>query len=144
MLSLFGHSARRTVRCLHCASPFVVPSSASTLTCPICYERVRVDDVVITGRENHHKIETCGVVVVRKFAHVHADVLSSGTGILVEGEVQARVARTPSLVLGPAAVWTGDVEAQSLSIDPTSTIKGGKFQIKSKPKGKPKPSAKVN
>lgn len=134
MLSLFGHSARRTVRCLHCASPFVVPSSASTLTCPVCYQRVRVDDVVITGRQNHHRIETCGVVVVKKFAHVHADILASGTGILVEGEVQARSARTPSLVLGPQAVWSGDVEAQSLSIDPASTIKGGRFQIRTRAK----------
>jgi cytoskeletal protein CcmA (bactofilin family) len=100
----------------------------------VCYQRVRVDDVVITGRQNHHRIETCGVVVVKKFAHVHADILASGTGILVEGEVQARSARTPSLVLGPQAVWSGDVEAQSLSIDPASTIKGGRFQIRTRAK----------
>jgi hypothetical protein len=140
MVSIFQTATRRTVRCLHCATPFVVPGAATTLTCPVCYKRVRVDDVIITGRQSHHRLETCGVVVVKKFASVHADLLASGTGIVVEGEVHTRAAKAPSIVMGPEAVWNGDLEAHTLTIDPASTIKGGKFSVKP-PREQPNASA---
>ncbi len=130
MISLFGPTARRTVRCLHCASPFVVPGTATTLTCPVCYQRVRVDDVILSGREIHHKVETCGVIVVKRGAKVSADTLSSGTGILVEGEVRTRVSKSPSIVIGPEAAWHGDLTTNQLTIEPGGTVLGGKFNIK--------------
>lgn len=133
MVSFFGTAARRTVRCLYCASPFVVPGTATTLTCPVCYKRVRVDDVVLSGRQNHHKVETCGVIVVKRGAKVTADTLSSGTGILVEGEVRTRVSYAPSIVIGPEAAWHGDLQTDQLTIEPGGTILGGKFNVKPPP-----------
>jgi cytoskeletal protein CcmA (bactofilin family) len=130
MLNFFGLSSRRTVRCMHCSSPFVVPGSATTLTCPVCYKRVRVDDVILSGRENHHRLETCGVIVVKRGAKVTADTLASGTGILVEGEVRTRTSQAPSIVIGPEAAWHGDLHTHQLTIEPGGVILGGKFNVK--------------
>ena len=130
MVPFFSPSARRTVRCLHCARAFVVPDSATTLTCPLCYKRVRVDDVILSGRQGHHKVETCGVIVIKPGARVTADTLSSGTGIMVEGEVRTRVSSAPSVVIGPEAVWLGDLRTDQLTIEPGGTVLGGRFDVK--------------
>ncbi len=127
---LFSLHANRTVRCVHCAGSFVVPGAAQVLTCPLCYKRVRVDDVVVTGSQIHGRVETCGSVVVRRGGKFNVEVLKAGMGLLVEGEVRTGQAAAPMVVMGPDAVWCGDLQTAKLDLHPQARIVGGKFKIR--------------
>lgn len=127
---LFSLNADRTVRCVHCAGPFVVPGAAQVLTCPLCYKRVRVDDVVVTGSQIHGRVETCGSVVIRRGGRFHVEVLKAGMGLLVEGEVRTGHAVAPMVVMGPEAVWRGDLQTAKLDLHPQSRIVAGRFRIR--------------
>lgn len=136
LLSWFTHGAlfplrlRRQVRCVHCAQVFVVPGSAMVLTCPNCYKRVRVDDVVISGCQMHGRVETCGSVVVRPGGRFSVEVLKAGMGLLVEGEVRAGQAAAPLVVMGPRAVWRGDLQTAKLDLHPQAQIVTGRFKVR--------------
>lgn len=127
---LFNLYADRTVRCVHCAGPFVVPGAAQVLTCPNCYKRVRVDDVVVTGSQIHGRVETCGSVVIRRGGRFQVEVLKAGMGLLVEGEVRTAHAAAPMVVMGPAAVWHGDLQTAKLDLHPLARITGGRFRVR--------------
>jgi hypothetical protein len=121
---------QRTVGCLHCAAPFVVPGQAEVLTCPRCSRRVRVDDILVTGRQRDGRVETCGSIVVRRGGCYRIDGLKAGMGVLVEGEVLAGAAAAPIVVIADGAVWTGDLQTAKLELHPNATIKGGRFSVR--------------
>lgn len=127
---LFSLHANRTVRCVHCAGSFVVPGSAMVLTCPHCYKRVRVDDVVVTGSQIHGRVETCGSVVVRRGGKFNVEVLKAGMGLLVEGELRTGSAVAPMVVMGPEALWRGDLQTAKLDLHPQARILSGRFRIR--------------
>jgi hypothetical protein len=127
LLSLY---ADRSVRCVHCAGGFVVPGAAQILTCPLCYKRVRVDDVIVTGSQIHGRVETCGSVVVRRGGRFQVEVLKAGMGLLVEGEVRTGAAVAPMVVMGPEAVWRGDLQTAKLDLHPQARIVAGKFRVR--------------
>lgn len=127
---LFSLTASRTVRCVHCADTFVVPGAAQILTCPLCYKRVRVDDVVVTGSQIHGRVETCGSVVVRRGGKFNVEVLKAGMGLLVEGEVRTGEAVAPMVVMGPEAVWRGDLQTAKLDLHPEAKIVSGRFRVR--------------
>ncbi|HYD01734.1 MAG TPA: polymer-forming cytoskeletal protein [Phycisphaerales bacterium] len=127
---LFSLTADRTVRCVHCAGPFVVPGAAQVLTCPLCYKRVRVDDVIVTGSQIQGRVETCGSVVVRRGGRFQVEVLKAGMGLLVEGEVRTGQAAAPMVIMGPDAVWRGDLQTAKLDLHPQARIVAGRFRVR--------------
>lgn len=121
---------RRTVRCVHCARPFTVAGTAEILTCPACYKRVRVDDVVVASSQIHGRIETCGAIIVRKTGRLTCEVMRAGMGILVEGRVQTSDAAAPIVVMSAGAIWSGSLQAARLDVQPGARVLGGRFRIR--------------
>lgn len=121
---------QRTVRCIHCASPFVVPGQAEVLTCPRCSKRVRVDDIEITSSATDGRVETCGSIIIRRGGMYRTETLKAGMGMLVEGEVHTVAAAAPIVVIADGAVWRGDLQTAKLDLHPTAEIKGGKFRVR--------------
>lgn len=120
----------RVVRCLHCAAAFRVPDAASVLTCPTCYQRVRVDDVVVDGEMVLPRLETCGRIIVRRRGRLHTRLgVRASLGVEVLGELQAETISSCRVYIGPQATFRGDCRAGGITVETGATILGGRFQI---------------
>lgn len=121
-----------TVLCLSCAQWFRIPNQASILTCPRCYKRVRVESLVVDRPQMHARLETCGVITVKKRGILSADLVRAGAGIVVEPGGRVQVARLESyrVILHDKAVWQGDCEAASLHMEPGAVVLSGRFTIR--------------
>jgi hypothetical protein len=103
---------------------------ARVLTCPRCYQRVNLDDVVVTTEVTARAVATCGRIVVRRKGRLSVREASASAGIEVEGAMQAESARTAGhLYLGPGATWRGDCAAATLVMHPGARVADGRFQI---------------
>lgn len=122
-------SAFRTVQCYHCRRTFDVGARAMTITCPKCFKRVQVQDVVVKEAQGLKKLQTCGKVVVEKKGRVVADLVEAHEGIEVKGIIRAAVLSGGPVVLHPKSTWRGDCRAPSLHIEPGAVIERGFFTI---------------
>lgn len=127
-----GAPPSTTVLCLSCAQWFRIPNQASILTCPRCYKRVRVESLVVDRPQMHARLETCGVITVKKRGILAADLVRAGAGIVVEpgGRVQVTRVESYRVILHDKAVWLGDCEAASLHMEPGAVVLGGRFTIR--------------
>jgi hypothetical protein len=121
-----------TVLCLSCAQWFRIPNQASILTCPRCYKRVRVESLVVDRPQMHARLETCGVITVKKRGILAADLVRAGAGIVIEPGGRIQVSRVESyrVILHDKAIWQGDCEAASLHMEPGAVVLGGRFTIR--------------
>lgn len=122
-------ASTRTVLCLNCASWFRVPSAAMVLTCPCCYQRVRVEDIIIDSVQYHTKIETCGVLRITRKGALTCNAIKAAAGLIVEGEVSVQQAAAYRVVIGVKASWSGDCQAAAITVEPGASIRGGRFSI---------------
>ena len=126
----------RQIDCYHCGHGLDVSGRAMSTTCPECNRGLVIEDVRIKGYTAVHMIETCGRLVIpkRKQVVVQAHVVAHA-GIEVEGvlECEQAISQGP-VVLGPRAVWTGDLRAPSLMVSEGAKIEGGFFAIPEMPK----------
>ncbi|MBA4029210.1 MAG: hypothetical protein C0475_08795 [Planctomyces sp.] len=99
------------------------------LTCPRCYQRVRVEDVVVDQELYTPRIETCGRVVIRRRGRVVADTVRAAMGVEVLGKMEARSVAAPNVYIGPGAAWTGDCSAHRIVVETGANIFGGRFRI---------------
>lgn len=103
---------------------------ARVLTCPRCYRRVNLDDVVVTSEVTTRAVATCGRIVVGRKGRLSVREASASAGIEVEGAMQAESARTAGhLYLGPGATWRGDCAAATLVMHPGARVAAGRFRI---------------
>lgn len=123
------NASARKVQCYHCRETFAVGARAMTMTCPKCFKRVQIQDVVIKNAHGVKKLQTCGKVVVEKKGRVIADLVEAHEGIEVRGILQAAVLSGGAVVLRAKAEWKGDCRAPSMLIEPGASIRGGFFQI---------------
>ena len=123
----------RTVCCLHCGAGFTVAAQAMVLTCPSCYKRVTVQDIVINTAQNMARVETCGRVVVRRGGKITAGVVLATVGVEVLGELYAGAVCAPVVHIGPRAVWRGDLSAARVIIEPGARVLSGRFRIQPVP-----------
>ncbi len=121
--------ALRTVVCYHCARAIEVAALAQTLTCPCCYQRLRVDDVLIEGAVCVPELRTAGSLLVARRGSLRAGAIEAGGGLTVLGTLTGTQARSPRVSIGPRATWRGDCAAVSLDLHPTASILGGRFTI---------------
>lgn len=121
--------ATRTVLCYHCARAIEVAALAQTLTCPCCYQRLRVDDVLIDAPACLPELRTAGAVLVARRASLRTGRIEAGGGITVLGALTGAQARSPRVSIGPKATWQGDCTTHTLDLHPTATILGGRFAI---------------
>lgn len=121
----------RSVVCYACGDPFEIPARALILTCPRCYQRVKVDDVVIYETHIGSALRTCGSILVARNGALHASAIHSSKAIEVLGKLQGHVTCAGPVFIGPKAVWEGDLTAGRIVIQPGATILGGHFRIAS-------------
>lgn len=119
----------RPVTCYSCAATFDVPARALVLTCPHCYQRVKVDDVVVYDSFIGPQLRTCGSILVARKGVVQAGVIQSSKAIEVLGRLHGQVRCAGPVFIGPKAVWEGDVTATHIIVEPGATILGGLFRV---------------
>jgi cytoskeletal protein CcmA (bactofilin family) len=120
----------RTVTCYHCQRRFDVGGRALTTSCPGCFKRVTVDDIVVKTIESVRKLQTCGRVVVHKTGRVFAQTVEAEEGVQVDGVLEANVVSGGLVRIGPKATWKGDCRAPSLAVELGGKVIGGYFEIR--------------
>jgi Polymer-forming cytoskeletal len=123
----------RTVRCYHCHRPFPVSSHAISLTCPCCFRRVGLQDFTIRGPHSSTTLETVGWVLVERKGSLSGSRIHVGEWLEVEGRLDADVVCNGPVMIGPKAVWRGDLTAPTLIVAPGAVILGGFFRIGDEP-----------
>lgn len=119
----------RSATCYHCGRIFQASTHAITLTCPHCYKRVGLQDLIIHGLHSSKTLETAGLLIVEKKAWLKVGRIHVGERIEVEGRVEATAFCEGPVILGPRSHWTGDLTAPSIHISPGAIITGGYFRI---------------
>ena len=84
-----GH-APRAVRCIHCAETMHVSTRAETATCPRCYKRQTVQDVIVDTEKMGARVETTGILFIKKKGRVWAPGVKAGEAVDVEPALRAR------------------------------------------------------
>lgn len=123
--------APRTVQCYHCRQWFDVPARAMSISCPWCYKRVGLDDLVIRGTCWTSKIQTCGRVVVRPKSVLVAPLIEASQGVEVWGAIDGNIVSGSLLFVGPKGRVKGQVKAPAIRVEPGGSIEGAFVQIKS-------------
>src|SRR5262245_64015976 len=93
------------VHCYHCGRRFGVGARTQSTSCPGCYKRVMIEDIVVKAYQAVISAETCGKLIVAKHGHVVAQKrVIAFKGIEVEGKLQCKEAISAGLVqIGPRA-----------------------------------------
>lgn len=136
----------RTSQCYHCWRAVTAAALARTITCPHCYQRLQLDDVVIEADYSVSKVQTCGRLVIGPRARVTAKVVHASAGIELHGQLRAGEASSAGRVaMGPGAQWTGDCRAAELVVHRGAVIHSGLFTITPSPEppalSRPQPPA---
>lgn len=126
-------TGERHVQCFHCLAVFPVAARASVLTCPSCYRRVRVEDIVVEREEVGSKFETCGRVIIRRKGRMVASTVVASLGVEVMGELEADAVVSSRIFIGSRARWRGHCQAGVIIVEPGATIRSGRFQIQLQP-----------
>lgn len=121
--------ATRPVECYHCRRRFEAAQKAILISCPHCYQRVRINDVIVKSVHHERSVETCGRILVEKKGWMMASFVHAGEGIEVLGSLDAKSVVSGPVLLGPKSRWKGDLTAPCLYIEPGATIEGGFFRI---------------
>ncbi len=119
----------REVRCYHCGHRFEVSARAMTGSCPKCYGKLMLEDVVITNTQSYKRLQTCGKIIIQARGRVIADLVDAADGIEVTGKLEAKAYRGGPVSIGPKALWKGDCAAPSLTIEPGGKIERSWFVI---------------
>lgn len=122
-------STNRTVRCYLCDHSFEIPRDAMTTSCPACFKRVQIEDIVVKHAQGNTILGTCGRLIVQARASVVAKRIRAIEGVEMLGTLEAAVESDGSVRIGPAGRWKGDCRARAIVIEPGATIVGGFFQI---------------
>lgn len=121
--------AARSVECYHCLKTFDVPRRAVSLSCPHCYKRVTLDDLVVKDVCWSTKLQTCGRLIVHRKGSLVASVIEAREGVEILGHVEGTILSGGPVLIGPRARVKGDVTAPSIWVEPGATIEGGYFKI---------------
>lgn len=126
---MFTIRTQRSVRCYRCQAPFAASARAIVLTCPHCYQRVHIEDVIVRGNHHANSVETCGKILVAPRGWLMAGVVIAAEGIEVLGRFHAKYVRSGPVFLGAGASWRGSLLAPSIVIEPGAAVEDGLFDI---------------
>lgn len=124
-----GAGSTRGVLCVHCRVPMNVAQKAESATCPTCYKRQTVRDVVVDTDRSGGRVETTGILFIKRKGRVWAPGVRAGDAVEVLGELKADVVTHGHVVIGETARWRGDCTAKILIVEDGARIDGGFFRI---------------
>jgi len=119
----------RGVTCYHCRHELTVARSAHTATCPKCFKRLSLNDVIIEDERIGSRIESCGIVFIKRQGRVNAPSVLAFEGVEVLGTLSANVTTPAHVIIGKKAEWRGDCTSRLLVVEEGAQIKGGFFRI---------------
>jgi len=119
----------RAVLCIHCRVTMHVAQKAESMTCPNCYKRQTVRDVVVDTDRSGGRVETTGILFIKRKGRVWAPGVRAGDAVEVLGELKADVVTHGHVVIGETARWRGDCTAKILIVEDGARIDGGYFCI---------------
>lgn len=119
----------RTVRCYLCGKPFDAPGRAISLSCPWCYRRVTLDDVVIREECYTNRVQTCGRIVVLKRGRLHAGIVESSLGVEVYGFIEGKIRSHARLYVAPKGCIKGEAWAPTVQLEPGAIVDGAALKI---------------
>ncbi|MFI4896728.1 MAG: polymer-forming cytoskeletal protein [Phycisphaerales bacterium JB059] len=123
------HLPTRTVRCYRCAETFDVALKAMSASCPHCYKRIDVSDIIIRHAHWGGRIETCGSILVQRRAKAQASTAIAGGTVDILGVFEGSLIAGGAVRLGPEAVIRGAVRAPNIHIDPGAVIDDAHLDI---------------
>jgi hypothetical protein len=118
------------VRCYHCLNHFDASEKAITLSCPRCYQRVEVRDVIVRDEMRAKVVQTCGLVIIEKKGRLRAEAVEACEGVEVLGELDAHCVSHAHVFIGAKATWRGDCTAPMIVMEPGAKVLGGRFEIR--------------
>jgi cytoskeletal protein CcmA (bactofilin family) len=106
-----------------------VAQKAQSATCPSCYKRQTVQDVIVDTDKTGARVETTGILFIKRKGRVWAPGVKAGDAVEVLGELKANVETHGHVVIGETARWKGDCKARLLIVEDGARIDGGYFCI---------------
>lgn len=125
--------APRTVQCYHCDKPFDVPARAMSISCPWCYTRVTLDDLVVKDTCWTSKVQTCGKIIIHRRGTLVSSSIEARGGMVIHGGAEGRLVSGGPVWIGRFARVKGDLIAPTIDIEPGARIEGGFFRISTAP-----------
>jgi hypothetical protein len=119
----------RAVLCYHCNKTIDVPSAARTASCPKCNKGIVLDDLRVKDAGWAGKLTTCGKVTVDRKARAVTRSVEAGSGVDVNGVLEAKVQSGGTITLASTSRVKGDFSAPTMVIQPGAVIEGGFFRI---------------
>ncbi|MFO0973981.1 MAG: polymer-forming cytoskeletal protein [Phycisphaerae bacterium] len=123
--------ATRRVVCYRCNREIPVPARAMSASCPLCHQRLTIENLKITAPVPSREVMTCGDIIVDAGVKLHLTRIVA-SNILVRGRVIGRVAARGLLEIAPTGIIEGDVEAESVVVHDGGLIRG---QFRMTPRG---------
>lgn len=124
-------NAPRTVQCYHCQRDFDVPPRAMSISCPWCYRRVTLDDLVVKNTCWTSRVQTCGSLVVHRKGMLVSTRIEARAGMHILGGVEGSLLSGGPVFIGKFAHIKGDLTAPAIDIENGAVINGGRFTITS-------------
>lgn len=119
----------RAVRCYLCDHEFEIPRDAITTSCPGCFKRVQIEDIIVKTAQGNTVLGTCGRLVVQARASLVAKKVRAIEGIEIHGTVDAALDSEGMVTVGATGRWKGDCRAKGIVVEPGGVITGGYFEI---------------
>ncbi|MEZ6232622.1 MAG: polymer-forming cytoskeletal protein [Phycisphaerales bacterium] len=114
----------REVRCYHCGKEFEIPSGAVTTSCPSCYKRVQIEDILVKHAQGNTILGTCGKLVVYAKASIVAKRIFAIQSVEVRGNLESAVETDGPVHISPNAMLKGDCHAKTILIEPGANVIG--------------------
>ena len=112
----------RRYYCTHCGKALEVSPKAFSVSCPHCYNRVSIEDHMISSHHAITNIETCGSVAVTPSGDVRAQLRVHD--LQIEGRLRGNVIANGKVSVSGTARIVGDVYANRLEVRPGAHLSG--------------------
>lgn len=112
----------KRVCCYHCGNELLVSTRALSLFCPLCNQRVSVEDHFISSRYQQSHIDTCGSLVVSAGGDLRARLRVHS--LEVDGRLHGNVVVTDKVAINSSGSVTGDITAKRLEVQCGGLLKG--------------------
>jgi hypothetical protein len=123
-------AAQREIVCYHCRAVVGVAMAARSSTCPRCYRRLLLDDLVVSSPGLGATLSTCGIVRIQKRVRAAARAIHAGDGVEVLGSLEASVVSDGPVVVARGASLRGEVQATGITVEPGGSMDAARVCIR--------------
>lgn len=100
-----------------------------SLSCPWCYRRVTLDDVIVKGELFAKGVQTCGRIVVMRRGVLVASQIEGRMGIEVHGRIDGEIRSGTVMLISATGRVRGSAVCPSIVIEPGGVVEGALLRI---------------